>query len=390
MIVTPAGAIAPGAVIGIFGGGQLGRMTALAAARLGYRAHVFCQDVDEPAAQVAAAHTYAAFDDVAALDAFADACAVVTLEWENAPTAALDRIAARTPVRPGAAALRVAQHRGREKRFAAACGAETVAWRPVDGPAALADALAALDAPSILKSTRLGYDGKGQVRLKPGDDVDAAWRALWADGAPPPDVDEPAILEAMTPFACEISVIVARSLHGAIAAFPAAENDHSGGILRASACPALVAPAVAAEAERLARVMAERLEVVGLLAVEMFVIDRNGGRDRAQSLIVNEIAPRPHNSGHWTMDGCRTDQFEQAVRAVCGLPLGAVDRTADVVMTNLLGDETEQWPVHLAAPDAKLHLYGKAARQPGRKMGHVNRVTPLRAPPGPTLGGLDV
>lgn len=384
----PAGTIPPGATIGILGGGQLGRMTALAAARLGYHTHVFCQSAQEPAAQVARDVTLADFADIAALDRFAAACAVVTLEFENTPVAAVDRIAARTPVRPGGGPLRVAQHRVREKRLFADCGLSAPDWAAVDSAESLKAALAQLGGPAIVKTTRMGYDGKGQRALDARADAQAAWTTLWAGQPAPEDAEGPAVLEARVDFACEISVLIARSLHGETRVFPAAENDHEDGILRHSSSPALVAPAVAAAADAAARKLADRLDIVGLLAVEMFVRDRNGGAE-VDPLLINEIAPRPHNSGHWTMDACRTDQFEQLIRAICGLPLGAVDRTADVVMTNLLGDEAEDWPALLADPAVKLHLYGKADARPGRKMGHANRLIERRTLPGPRLGGIE-
>ncbi|ACI99245.1 5-(carboxyamino)imidazole ribonucleotide synthase [Rhodospirillum centenum] len=350
--------IAPGATLGMLGGGQLGRMTALAAARLGYRTHVLTHEAEGPCAQVAAEATIVTdYTDRAALTRFAAAVDVVTLEWENIPTEAVAFLAERVPVHPGAGVLAVAQDRLREKGFANALGIGTAPFRAVRDVAGLADAVAALGTPSVLKSTRMGYDGKGQVRLAPGTDLAAAWAEM---GAPE------GILEGWVDFALEVSVIVARREDGEMAAWPAVENRHRAGILDETLAPADIAPSVAAEADRIARALAEALGVVGLLAVEMFVT-RDG------TVLVNEIAPRPHNSGHWTMDFAETCQFEQLVRAVCGLPLGPTGIRAPARMKNLIGDEVAQWPALLAEPGAKLHLYGKAQARPGRKMGHVNR-----------------
>jgi 5-(carboxyamino)imidazole ribonucleotide synthase len=359
--------IAPGATIGILGGGQLGRMTALAAARLGHRCHVFCPDAGSPASQVAAATTVAPYGDAAALDAFANAVDVVTLEFENVPVSAVETLARTVPVRPGARALAVAQDRIAEKAFFAAIGAECAAWRRVDGPEDVAAALAALRPPCVLKTTRLGYDGKGQVRLDRDCRPAEAWAALAAPVG---------IVERFVDFACEISVIVARATDGATAAYCPVENRHVNHILDTTIAPADVPDAVARQADVIARKAAEALELVGLLAVEMFVT-------RDHEVLVNEIAPRPHNSGHWTIDACATSQFEQLVRAVCGLPLGSPERHSDAVMTNLLGDDAARWAEILAEPGARLHLYGKAQARPGRKMGHVTRLTPRRDSPPP-------
>lgn len=353
-------AISPGAAIGILGGGQLGRMLALAAARLGYRAHVFCPERDSPAARVSAAATVADYGDGAALDRFAAAVDVVTLEFENVPVAALERLAAAVPVRPGARALAAAQDRVAEKELMAALGIPTAAWAPVEGPESLDRARARIGADGVLKTRRLGYDGKGQVRIDSASDSAAAWRAMGAAAG---------ILEARIDFACEISVVLARGADGTVAPFVPVENRHVDGILDTTAVPARVAPETAEAATAAAVRIAGALEAVGVLAVEMFV-----AHDGA--VLVNEIAPRPHNSGHWTIDACPVSQFEQAVRAVCGLPLGAAERFADAEMHNLLGRRAEEWPRWLADPQARLHLYGKDEVRPGRKMGHVTRVFP--------------
>ena len=359
--------IPPGAAIGILGGGQLGRMLALAAARLGYRAHVFCPEPDAPALGVAAEATVADYGDAAALDRFAAAVDVVTLEFENVPLAAVERLAAAAPVRPGPRALAAAQDRRAEKRLMAEIGAPTAAWAPVRGPEDIARARASLGGDCILKTARMGYDGKGQAPVNADTDPAAAWTAI---GAP-----DAAILEARVDFACEISVIVARGLDGRIAAWEAAENHHIDGILRTTRVPARISAATAAAARAAAERIAEALDIVGLLAVEMFAT-RDGGAP------VNEIAPRPHNSGHWTLDACATGQFEQAVRAACGLPLGSTARLAGAEMHNLLGAAVEDWPCWLADPLAKLHIYGKAETRPGRKMGHVTLLKPPQTGPG--------
>ncbi len=349
-------ALPPGSTLGILGGGQLGRMLAMAAARLGYRAHVYAPD-DAPAFAVAAAHTRAAWDDAAALDAFAAACDVVTFEFENVPVAALDRLAARVPVRPGAASLAASGDRADEKRFLEGLGLAVAPWRDVPDAAGLDAALAALGTPAILKTRRLGYDGRGQVRIDDSAEASAAWSAL--DGAP-------AILEGVVAFEREISVIVARGLGGEVVCYDPGENVHRGGILQTTTIPATLGTAQRTDAALLAGRIVNALDHVGVMGVELFVAP--GG------LVVNEIAPRVHNSGHWTEAGCAVDQFEQHVRAVAGLPLGDGRRHADVTMENLIGDDVATLPALLAEPDLRLHLYGKAEARPGRKMGHANRV----------------
>jgi 5-(carboxyamino)imidazole ribonucleotide synthase len=364
--VTVASPLPPGSTIGIIGGGQLGRMAALAAARLGYRVHVYCPEPDSPTAQVTAAATVAEYDDAAALEQFARAVDVVTFEFENIPADSVRLLASLVPVRPSWRVLEVAQDRINEKRFFNDNGIATPPWRAVNDAASLARALAEIGRPAVLKTTRLGYDGKGQVKIGPttdhdGDDLDAAWNAM---GAPE------GVLEGFVDFAGEVSVIVARGLDGGWAAFDPAWNVHTNHILDTSLVPAPIPPQLAAEAVGVAHRCAEMLELVGLLAVELFVT-RDG------TLLANEMAPRPHNSGHWTIDACITDQFEQFVRAVCGLPLGSPERHSDAVMKNLIGADVETWPSILADPGAKLHLYGKAEARNGRKMGHVTRLRPL-------------
>jgi 5-(carboxyamino)imidazole ribonucleotide synthase len=358
--VSAVRTVAPGGVVGMLGGGQLGRMTAMAAARLGYRTHVFTPEAESPCAQVSAAETLAPYEDLDALARFARDCDVVTLEWENIPVSTLAFIQQFVPVHPGPGVLAVTQDRRLEKDFVNCRSIATAPWRPVTDAATAAAAAAELGLPAIMKTARLGYDGKGQARLAPGDDAVAAWNALGA-------VD--CVLEGFVDFACEVSVVVARAQDGGIAAYPAVENRHRSGILDVTVAPAALPPAVLAEADAIARDLADALHLVGVLAVEMFVTA--DGR-----VLVNELAPRPHNSGHWTIDACSTSQFEQLVRAVCGLPLGTVEAHSDAVMRNLIGDDVQRWAELLADPGACLHLYGKAESRPGRKMGHVTRLFP--------------
>lgn len=357
----------PNATIGIVGGGQLGRMAALAAARLGYRCHILTPEADGPAVQVAAAATIGSYEDPAALRAFAEAVDVVTFEFENISAEGLDLLASLRPVRPSPAILRISQDRLAEKTFLAGIGIPTAPWRAVASLDELERAVAELGLPSVLKTTRLGYDGKGQAMLRAADDLAPAWERL----AP-----RPLVLEGFVDFACEISVLVARGTDGTVSAFDTVENRHRDHILDLTLAPARVPEETAAAARTLACRVAEALELVGLLAVEMFV-DRDGG------VVVNELAPRPHNSGHWTMDACPANQFEMQIRAVAGLPLPPAIRHSDAVMKNLVGpDDVALWPHILATPGLIPHLYGKAEARPGRKMGHVNRLFPRGALPG--------
>jgi 5-(carboxyamino)imidazole ribonucleotide synthase len=351
--------ISPGARIGIIGGGQLGRMTALAAARLGYRCHIFTPEDDSPAAQVTNRVTVAAYDDQGALERFGRAVDVVTIEFENLPVEPLSRLAGLVPVLPAPRVLAICQDRFREKEFLDRIKVAIAPWRPVSDAQDLAAAQAALDGPIILKTARFGYDGKGQLGLARGDDPAAAWARF--GGAP-------AVAEARIDFACEISVIVARGQDGSEAGYPPVENRHEHHILAQTIAPATLPAALAGEARALAARIARELQVVGLLAVEMFVT-RDG------RLLVNELAPRPHNSGHWTIDACAISQFELLVRAICGLPLGEPGRFADAVMDNLLGDAIAAWPDLVAEPGARVHLYGKREIRAGRKLGHVTRLT---------------
>ncbi len=353
-------ALPPGSTIGILGGGQLGRMTAQAAARLGYRTHVFCPEADSPTAQVTDRATVASYRDKGALDQFARSVDVATYEFENIPSFTVEVLAQRVPVRPGLTALKVCQDRLAEKDFISARGIPVAPYRPVPDPSALEPALADIAGAAVLKSTRMGYDGKAQAMIRAPGDVAGARERIG---------DQAAILEGFVDFDFELSVIAARGLDGTIACYPPVENRHRDHILAETIVPARLPPDEAQRAGDIAHDLIEALDMVGLLAVEMF--HTGDGR-----LLVNELAPRPHNSGHWTLDACATSQFEQLVRAICGLPLGAVDRHSDAVMTNLIGDDAESWHDLLAEPGARLHLYGKAEARPGRKMGHVTRLTP--------------
>lgn len=352
--------IPPGSTIGILGGGQLGRMTALAAARLGYRCHVFCPDKNEPAVQVVAAYTHGSFTDYIALEKFAKAVDVVTLEWENIPLPALEVVAKHATVYPSPDVLRVAQDRGEEKNFARSIDVGTADFVLVNSAVELEAAMKKFKLPAILKSTRMGYDGKGQVKIVPGMSAQDAWRDMGSSAG---------ILEAFVDFACEVSVIVACRADGAMVAFPAVENIHRDHILAETHAPANIDAAIAKEAEHVARKLAEKLNVVGLLAVEMFVLKQPN--TKGQRVVMNEIAPRPHNSGHWTIDACACSQFEQLVRAICGLPLASISPHSRALMHNLIGSEVNRWPHLLEDPRACVHLYGKSESRAGRKMGHV-------------------
>jgi len=354
--------LAPGATIGILGSGQLGRMAALAAARLGYRCHVYGPEPDAPANQVSDAATVAAYDDAEALTRFAAAVDVVTFEFENIPLVTVVVLEKLVPLRPGTGVLKICQHRLREKDFCNGVSVPTTAYRAASDLAGLERAVAEIGRPCILKSAELGYDGKGQVRIDAGSDLAAAWAAMRGHAAAAQGV-----VEAIVEFRMEISVIVARSADGSLRSFVPVENRHRDHILDETIAPANLPGEVADRAEAIARHLAKEIGLVGLLAVEMFVT--HDGK-----ILVNELAPRPHNSGHWTLDACVTSQFEQFVRAVAGLPLGATDRLCDAVMKNLLGAEADDWLKILSDPGAKLHLYGKAAARPGRKMGHVTRL----------------
>ena len=349
--------LSPGSVIGIMGGGQLGRMTALAAANLGYKTHIYTSTGDSPASYVAYRTTVAAYDDLGALKKFAQSVAVVTFEFENIPHDAVKALSDQVPVNPGWECLFIAQNRLREKELAQRLGFGTASYRAVSSLAELEKAFAEIGAKgAILKTTELGYDGKGQARIRTKADCAAAWQEIGS---------QPCVLEGFVDFAKEISVVVARNAAGQVAAYPAAENSHENGILRTTTLPADITAPVAKEAEHIAVSIAEHLKLVGLLAIEFFVTGDG-------QLLVNEMAPRPHNSGHWTMDAAVTSQFEQFTRAVCGLPLGSTARLCSVRMQNLIGGEVETAQQSLKNPLAKLHLYDKEKAADGRKMGHIN------------------
>lgn len=353
--------LVPGSVIGILGGGQLGRMIALAAAELGLKTHVLCPDKDSPAFQVSAHHICAAYDDRDALDRFAAAVDVVTYEFENVPLSTAEFLVARVPLKPGAKALAVTQDRLLEKTFVRDLSIETAPFAAVDDLAGLERAVAALGLPAVLKTRRFGYDGKGQVMIRPGDDLTAAWHALGRQSA---------ILEGFVAFEREVSVVAARRGDGAFSAFDVTENVHREHILHTSTVPAALTAETAKRARIIARTIGDALDYEGVFAVELFVVGRGAG----ERVVVNEIAPRVHNSGHWTQDGAVTSQFEQHVRAIAGWPLGEVSRIGRAQMTNLIGADVHDWHALLAEPGVHVHLYGKDEARAGRKMGHVVRV----------------
>lgn len=353
----------PGMIVGILGGGQLGRMLAMAAAELGLSCHIYCPDPKSPAFAVAAARTIAPYDDEAALAAFAGAVDLVTFEFENIPVDTVRFLEGRVTVLPGSGSLEPAQDRLAEKQLVSGLGIPVAPFAEVSKQADIYSALARTGRPAILKTRRLGYDGKGQALIRAGDDPVAAWRAVGETAA---------ILEAHVPFEREVSVILARGRDGATRAFDVTENVHEGGILSTSTVPASIPDEVATEAIGIAAGIAEALGHVGVLAVEMFVT-AGGARP---GLVVNEIAPRVHNSGHWTSDAALCSQFEQHIRAIAGWPLGDSSRHSDAVMTNLIGHAVERWPALLSEADIGLHLYGKSETLPGRKMGHYTRTAP--------------
>jgi len=354
----------PEQILGIIGGGQLGRMLALAAATLGIRCHVFAPESDSPAFDVAAFRTAARYTDAEALARFAASVDVVTYEFENVPTETLDilqQTAPDVPVRPGRRALSITQDRLLEKAFITDQGLTTAPFADISRPAALEAALQSIGTPAILKTRRFGYDGKGQIKIASAQEGKAAWDALER---------QPAILEGFVPFVREVSVLVARTANGQSATYDVCENSHRNHILARTVLPANLSPASEAFARDAATLLAEALDYVGLMAVEMFVTEQGGRQD----LVINEIAPRVHNSGHWTIEGADTSQFLQHVRAVMDLPLGATLRRHKVEMENLLGQDMDRVPALLAEPGAHLHLYGKLEARPGRKMGHVTRL----------------
>ena len=349
----------PGATIGLMGSGQLGRMFAIAARRMGYRVHVFSPDTDTPAGQFSDREVSGAYDDETAVRAFARDLDLLTFEFENIPRQTIDWCAAECEVRPAGAILHTAQHRLREKDFLSRAGIPVAPYRAVHSESELSRAIEELGTPAILKSAAFGYDGKGQRFIAPGGNLEEVWRERPGDEL---------ILEGAIDFQKEVSVIVARGLDGSISTFPVCENLHRHHILDITVVPARVSGAVEKNAAGLARAIAEKMELAGLLAVEMFL-------KADDSLLVNELAPRPHNSGHWTIEGCATSQFEQHVRSVCGLALGSTETLRPTAMANLLGDlwtdREPNWAAALAVEGVHLHLYGKREPRPGRKMGHL-------------------
>jgi 5-(carboxyamino)imidazole ribonucleotide synthase len=351
--------ILPGATVGVLGSGQLGRMFAMAARRMGYRVHTFSPEADTPAGQVSDLEVIAPYEDLDAVRRFSRGVQVVTFEFENVPAQTAEAAASHAPVRPAGAVLHTTQHRIREKTFLARAGLPITPFCVVTSSEELARAAASLGCPAILKTADFGYDGKGQVRISRPDEAEAAWESIGR---------VPAVLEAFVPFEREVSVVAARGVDGRVADYGVIENRHRNRILDVSIAPAHVPASVAQQAREMARAVLEALDVSGVLCVEFFV--EAGGR-----LLINELAPRPHNSGHLTFDASLTSQFEQQLRAVCGLPLGATDLLRPAAMANLLGDLWSEgepdWRAACARPNLKLHLYGKLAARPGRKMGHL-------------------
>lgn len=346
-----------GAVIGILGGGQLGRMLSVAASRLGFKTCVFEPGGDCPASHVSNYHFQKPYEDEAALRQFADAVDVITYEFENIPTSALDVLDGLKPIRPGREALRVSQDRLTEKDFLTGLGLKTAPFADITDAARLTEALEKIGTPAIMKTRRFGYDGKGQARILTEADIGAALANM--SGAP-------ALLEGFIDFSHEVSVIGARSVDGQVACFDPGENVHENGILRTTTLPANLSAAQRTDAVLLTGQILNALDYVGVMGVELFVTPRD--------LIVNEIAPRVHNSGHWTQQGCSVDQFEQHIRAVAGWPLGDGSRYADVIMENLIGEDMDRVPELAKDPTVSLHLYGKTEVKAGRKMGHANKV----------------
>jgi 5-(carboxyamino)imidazole ribonucleotide synthase len=351
--------ILPGSTIGVLGSGQLGRMFAIAARRMGYRVHTLSPDLDTPTGQIADVEVKAPYNDLDAVSKFASNVKVVTFEFENVPTETAQAAERCAPVRPAGSILHTTQQRIREKSFLTKAGLPTTPYREVHSLEDLQRALSELGSPAVLKTAAFGYDGKGQVRIESPDRAAEAWTTIGR---------QEAVLEAFIDFDCEISVVAARGADGEFVHYGAIENQHSRHILDISIAPARVPPNIAAEAVEMTRCVLERLGVVGVLCVEFFVT-------REGRLLINELAPRPHNSGHLTVDACVTSQFEQQLRAVCGLPLGSTAMHRPAAMANLLGDLWSKgepnWPAACAFPDVKLHLYGKLEPRPGRKMGHL-------------------
>jgi 5-(carboxyamino)imidazole ribonucleotide synthase len=361
--------VLPGHAIGVLGSGQLGRMFAIAARRMGYRVHTLSPDEDTPTGQVADVEINAAYEDLDAVRQFASAVSVVTFEFENVPAATASAAAEYAPVRPSGQILHTTQHRLREKTFLSKAGLPVTPFRHIRSFQQLIQAAAELSLPAILKTADFGYDGKGQFQISSPSDFESAWQGVGG---------REAVLEAFVDFDCEISVVAARSADGNFVQYGAIENRHCNHILDLSIAPGRVTANIAVQAAEITRTVLEKLEVIGVLCVEFFVC-------KSGNLLINELAPRPHNSGHFTFDANLTSQFEQQLRAVCGLPLGDVKQFAPAAMANLLGDLWNQrepdWVAAVSLPDVKLHLYGKLAPRPGRKMGHLTAMaaTPEQA-----------
>jgi 5-(carboxyamino)imidazole ribonucleotide synthase len=356
-------ALSPGSTIGILGGGQLGRMLAIAAARLGFQVHIY-SDTSGPAFDVASRHTLRPFEDLESIAAWANTVDVVTYEFENVPVAAAAAVAAMRPVRPGVRALEVSQDRLIEKRFIEGLGLPVAPFAAVCSEADLRSSVEAVGVPSILKTRRLGYDGRGQARIGEAAEASAAFETIGKS---------PAILEGFVSFACEVSVILVRGEGQQSCCYDIPKNTHENGILATSTVPGPLPSEIAGRAIEYGGRIAEALDYIGTLAVEMFYV----GPDCPQPLVINEFAPRVHNSGHWTLDACSVCQFENHIRAIAGWPLGTAARHSDAVMSNLLGTDINDWQKLAAESGACLHIYGKREARPGRKMGHVTRLTPL-------------
>lgn len=351
-------ALAPGSTIGIVGGGQLGRMMSVQASKMGYQVHIYSPEADSPAAEVSKFATVAAYDDEKMLAEFCKAVDVVTLEFENIPLSAAKFIEANNTLHPSSRVLEICQHRVKEKKFVSELGIETAPFAPATTLGEAKDACEAIGFPCVLKTCTMGYDGKGQAMVKSASEVEAAWAKLNSD-----DV----IIEGFVPFVKEASVVVTRDVAGHVLCFPLVENVHKNHILHQTIAPAEADIQTLEKAEEIALRIAEALDLVGILAVELFVMDDG-------TLKVNEMAPRPHNSGHWTIEACQVSQFEQAIRAAAGLPLAAINQHSRAVMTNLIGDDVNEWLALASKPKHTLHLYGKKEVKPGRKMGHVTQL----------------
>lgn len=365
MTVKSIRPLEPGSTIGILGGGQLGRMLALAASRLGFNVHIFCPEATSPAFKVAEKIHCFDYDDEEALATFAKATDVVTYEFENVPAATAAYMKQKVSLYPNADALKIAQDRLSERKFLSSIGISIAPFATILNTRDFDHVIETIPTPAVLKAARFGYDGKGQTVIRNCDELPQAWSDIGS---------VPAILEAFIPFEREISVIIARAQSGEMVAYDPGENKHVNHILDETRVPASISSDTCQKALEIARNIAEKLDYVGILAVEMFVCNSDG----FEPLYVNEIAPRVHNSGHWTQDACHTDQFEQHIRAISGWPLGSPHRHSDAVMKNLIGDDFYKWPDYAALDDHSIHLYGKTNVRPGRKMGHVNQTIPRK------------